>query len=320
MEDWRIGEMDNKPHLLIVDDEPRIVRTLDRLLRPHFHTHLANSGAAALDILRSNRIHVILSDQRMPEMTGVELLEKTKQLSGNTTRVLLTGYSDLSAVVNSVNKGEIFRYITKPWKNDELIETVKLAADISSNLYRTAEREAARGASTVADDDTVPTILALNPQDELKVMLEGLVGRKSRIISASRPQEAMDYLEEHDVSIIVAMPGEKVKEDLEFIKDSKANHPQVLSILIVDKADSSRLIEMINEGQIFRFLCKPFTLGQLKIFLMSAQRYQKRLREHPEQTQRHTVQKAAVREEPDKAAPSLLQRLFSLFRPSRSGT
>lgn len=313
--------MDNKPHLLIVDDEPKIVRTLDRLLRPHFHTHPANSGAEALDILRSNRIHVILSDQRMPEMTGVALLEKTKQLWPNTTRVLLTGYSDLSAVVNSVNKGEIFRYITKPWKNDELIEVVKLAADISRHLFRSCAREAAKETPGTADEDTIPTILALNPQNELKVMLEGLVGRKSKIISVSSPQAALDCLAEQDVSIIVAMPGDRIGQDLEFIKDTKVRHPQILSILIVDEADSSRLIAMINEGQIYRFLQKPFTLGQLKIFLMSAQRYQKKLRDYPEQARRHTVQKIAAWEESGKAAgQSLLQRLLSLFRSSRSQT
>ena len=128
--------MDMQTNILIVDDESRIVRTLDRLVRPHAQTFLAGSGAEALDILRKNRIHVILSDQRMPEMTGVEFLAQAKQLSSNTTRILLTGYSDLTAVENSVNEGEIFRYITKPWNNDELLEVVKQAAEISLKLFQ----------------------------------------------------------------------------------------------------------------------------------------------------------------------------------------
>jgi len=267
--------MEIQTNILIVDDESRIIRTLGRLMRPHYQTFLANSGEEALDILRNNRIHVIISDQRMPEMTGVELLAKVKQLSPNTTRVLLTGYSDLSAVVNSVNEGEIFRYITKPWNNDELFKTVKQAADISLKLFDV--KVVPENKSETSADNETSTILTLDSDASLKPTLEGIIGRKAKIVSVVSPTDAMDYLATHDVNIVVTNSSDNLKEDLAFVKVTKANYPQILSVVITEEADSHRVIGLINEGQIYRYLIKPVNLGLLKIYLLSALRYQKKL-------------------------------------------
>ena len=302
--------MEAQTNILIVDDESRIVRTLGRLLRPHYQTFLANSGAEALDILRNNRIHVIVSDQRMPEMTGIELLSKVKQLSPNTTRILLTGYSDLSAVVNSVNEGEIFRYITKPWNNDELFEVVRMAGDISLKLFDVKTVSANKLEDS--GDNRVSTILALDSSASLKSTLEGVIGKKAQVVSVSLPTDAMDYLATHDVNVVVTNSSDNLKEDLAFVKVAKANYPQILSLVITGEADSHRVISLINEGQVYRYLTAPVGLGLLKIYLLSALRYQKKLLLQPELAARHQVAEIQD-EEGRKLGASLFQRLRSFF-------
>src|SRR4029077_2958153 len=82
--------------------------------------HTANSGAEALEVLRKHPIHVIMSDQRMPEMTGVELLRRARGECPEAIRIVFTGYADIKSVIDAINQGQIYRYLTKPWDPDEL--------------------------------------------------------------------------------------------------------------------------------------------------------------------------------------------------------
>src|SRR5262245_57722381 len=126
-----------KPPILIVDDEPEILFSLRGLLRLQFEVQTATSGEEALRILRERPVHVIMTDQRMPEMTGVELLRRAQGTCPEAIRMIFTGYSDIKAVIDAINKGQIFRYITKPWDPDELIAVLRNACD---EYERIAER------------------------------------------------------------------------------------------------------------------------------------------------------------------------------------
>jgi DNA-binding NtrC family response regulator len=109
-----------KHPILLVDDEPDILFSLRGLLRREFELYTAQGGAEALDILRRQPIHVIMSDQRMPEMTGVELLRRARGESPQAIRIIFTGYADIKSVVDAINHGQVYRYLTKPWDPDEL--------------------------------------------------------------------------------------------------------------------------------------------------------------------------------------------------------
>lgn len=118
--------------LLLVDDEASILNSLKRLFRRKKYEILtASNGRDALEILRQSgdTISLIISDQRMPVMTGSLFLEEAVGMAPNAIRFLLTGYADLDAVTDAVNKGKIHRYITKPWDDDEILEQVQLALD-----------------------------------------------------------------------------------------------------------------------------------------------------------------------------------------------
>ena len=118
----------SKPPILIVDDEPDVLFSLKGLLRHEFELHTAESGDEALQILAEHAIHVIMTDQRMPGMSGTELMLQAREKYPDAIRVVFTGYADIKAVVEAINTGGLYRYITKPWDPDELIETLHTAA------------------------------------------------------------------------------------------------------------------------------------------------------------------------------------------------
>jgi response regulator RpfG family c-di-GMP phosphodiesterase len=110
----------NRPAILAVDDEGEILYSLRGLLRKEYDFHAAQSGYEALRVLERAPIQVVMADQRMPEMSGVDFLSQVRTRYPDITRLLFTGYADLPAVVAAVNQGQVFRYITKPWEPEEL--------------------------------------------------------------------------------------------------------------------------------------------------------------------------------------------------------
>jgi len=117
-----------KRRVLLVDDEPQVLVALEDLLSEEFQVLKAQSGEDALKVIKQQpEIAVVITDQRMPKMTGDEFLTRLDKHSA--TRILLTGYADLSAVIRAVNEGKIFAYVTKPWNAEDLWLTVHNAAE-----------------------------------------------------------------------------------------------------------------------------------------------------------------------------------------------
>lgn len=118
-----------KYKIMIVDDEPVNLRTLERLFRQDYQVVTAQSGAEALALLEQHEVALMISDQRMPEMTGIELMKNTVGLRPQMVKILLTGYTDVSALIEAINCGLVYRYLTKPWNNDDLRLTVSRALE-----------------------------------------------------------------------------------------------------------------------------------------------------------------------------------------------
>ncbi len=115
--------------ILYVDDDPENLATLRRVLRGKYEVQTVGSGAEALAHLKQQTYPVVVSDQRMPGMTGVELLKELSQKYPNTVGVLLTAYSDMEALVDGLNAGVIYRYVTKPWRETDLLQAVEQAVE-----------------------------------------------------------------------------------------------------------------------------------------------------------------------------------------------
>ncbi len=125
-----------KPKLLVVDDEPDNLDLLYRTFRRQFQVLKAESGKDALEILKQEgEVAVIISDQRMPEMKGTEFLSKTVPDFPDTVRIILTGFTDVEDLVDAINSGQVYKYITKPWDPNEL-RTVVDRASVSYNMLK----------------------------------------------------------------------------------------------------------------------------------------------------------------------------------------
>ena len=129
-----------KLRMLVVDDEPDNLDLLYRTFRRDFQVFKADSGIRALEVLEEEgEVAVIISDQRMPEMKGTEFLSKTLPQFPDTVRIILTGFTDVQDLVEAINSGQVYRYITKPWDSEELRSVVKKAADTYELLKQRTE-------------------------------------------------------------------------------------------------------------------------------------------------------------------------------------
>ena len=131
--------METRISVLYVDDEENNLISFKATFRLKYQVYTAISGIDAIRIVEQHPIDIIITDQRMPQMTGVEFLEEVIKVNPDPMRILLTGYADMSAVVDAVNKGKIFHYLSKPWSEEELDETIRRAYELFSERKKIKE-------------------------------------------------------------------------------------------------------------------------------------------------------------------------------------
>lgn len=266
-------------NVLVVDDETRVTSTLNRLLKQQYDTFTANNAQDALNVIRHNRINVVVSDQRMPNMTGVDLLSKVKLISPNTTRVLLTGYSDLDAIVGSINQGEIFQFIQKPWNNQALLETVNRGMEISRKLY-TSDRVPL--IKTEGNDAFVGTrVLVVDATRETFVLTDRVFGHTTQLEFAESLGDARRLMEQQYFNVVMVSFSDQPDHEIDFLKRVRDHHPTTVSVVISARNDSNQLIRLINDGQVYRYLMSPVKIGALKINLLSSLRHSLHLQQDP---------------------------------------
>ena len=114
--------------LLIVDDEPDVCDSVHDLLRREFRVLKAHSAEEGYRLMQEEEVHIVMSDQRMPQITGIELLTKLKARHPHAIRMLFTGFADLESIIAAINQGHIFQFMRKPWQPEELLAAVRQAA------------------------------------------------------------------------------------------------------------------------------------------------------------------------------------------------
>jgi response regulator RpfG family c-di-GMP phosphodiesterase len=338
-----------RTRLLCVDDEQLVLSALTRLFRGDCDVVTANSGEEALRLVRDGDFHVVVSDQRMPGMKGVDLLRQIKDIAPQTMRILLTGYSDLGAIVDSVNDGEVFRYITKPWKNDALRYTVQLAAKASidsaldvhqarqnalalaatlaqpvpedgggvvvdllppvpvgpnlnaaalaiADLAALAEAAAApppAAAPTTlspADANLVDVLLidadALTMQQVLEACDDG-----RHVYRAATLDAAVSALETHDsIGVIITEVHIGADDVTQLLGLLKRHHPSIVTIVASGYSDANVIIKLINQGQIFRFIGKPFGTDRVRDTVQRASKLHRSMQQFSSLAARHSVE------------------------------
>jgi serine/threonine-protein kinase len=246
-----------KPTLLLVDDEERILRSLHVLFSKNYTVRMTTDAHAALRILREERVHVIVSDQRMPMMLGADLLRQACEISPMTMRVLLTGYADLDASLACVNEGRVFRYLLKPWSSEEVKRVVAEAAIIAAESFNAIER------MPVAQEDAQPAeqlrVLVIDNDEATVLAVTDILQNRAKVIWASNEQDAVNTLMQQDISVVVTdltLGGKKISY---LLKTMKQFNPSTQILVLTSTKDSPTLIKLINEAQIGHYLSKPLS-------------------------------------------------------------
>ncbi len=290
--------MSNRPVVLLVDDEERILRSLAMLLRDRYEVIATTDAREALAIVGRQEVHVLVSDQRMPIMRGAELLRLARQKSPNTMRILLTGYSELDAVVASVNEGEIFRFVNKPWNAAELRDTVQQAAEISRALRGAAAGAPEPDTARFAHSPQAEAILVIDDDIEVMRTVKDIVGDAQPVLWANTLDEAMTLIERHSIAVIVSELAVGRENVTALLKLLKAEHPEIVTIVLTPFQDVSVFIGLINQGQVYRLLPKPLRRGSFSMSISSGLRHHRLLKTAPMLKQTHAVEGIRQAEDP----------------------
>lgn len=206
--------------VLFVDDEESILRSLQRTLRKEpYRVLTAGSGEQGLAILRANPVQLVVSDQRMPEMTGTQFLQQVQELSPQSVRVILSGYAEAHIIVEAINNGGIYRFIAKPWNDEELKTTLRQClehfrireenlrlSELSARQVRDLERLNQRLESAV-DERTQFLALAQDVLETLPSMVLGVSRERELVLSNGAARRGLPSLAE-------VLPGADITEVL----------------------------------------------------------------------------------------------------------
>jgi DNA-binding NtrC family response regulator len=275
--------MSEKSHILLVDDEPLMLAALQRVLRhPDYVVHISTSPVKALDILREEPIKVIISDQRMPVMLGHELLMHAKTIRPRAVRMLLTGYSDLEAVMKAVNAGQIFRYISKPCDNQRLRELVALALE-TYHRVETIYQETQRTTPLVSKSDTPALNLrSLLPRivvfDENTASLNAFVktfGNAYDVVAAGSVEELFREIAlakelVRPIDALVADIQIKEGDGVDVLSAIHLEYPELVQLIYTHIQDFTSITRAINEALVFKFLPKSMAYADVETELQRA--------------------------------------------------
>jgi DNA-binding NtrC family response regulator len=308
-----------KARVLFVDDEPRILNTMRMLFRNHYDVLTAESGARALEMLKTHPVDVIVSDQRMPGMTGIEMLRQARELNPGAMRILLTGYSDLNAIIGSINDGEIFRFVNKPWFDEDLTATLERAVEAAkaTQAASIAEAKGKQESPKAArkTDGAQAAVLVLDDDPSVPQKIQTVMGEQYKVFGAVTMKEAVDLLGREKIGVVISDTRVQDNPVTALISALKQQRPEVVSVILTERADADAAINLINQGQIYRFITKPIQDGQCKIMLGSALRQHDRLVHNPVLHKRYEVKSVPVNPE---TTPPATEELIDRVKTLRS--
>lgn len=347
-----------KAHVMFVDDEKRVLTSMRALFRRDYNVHLANSGNEALELLETQDMDVIVSDQRMPGMTGVDVLKECKTRAPRAMRILLTGYADKDAIEASINEGEVFRYLTKPCAREELKETLALAVsaanlgaepandvpapagpvpgpsvDFAPDAPPWAEAppapvvvDSAEAAPREAPEDAAARaaaveLMVLSSDPAFTSSLHKALGESYQLHTVKKVEQAIELLDQHPVGVVITDIAINADEVQVLTTQLKHSVPELVTIVASDHSDAHRLIELINSGQVFRFLLKPIKPKQTSIWIDSAVGKHLELVKNPSLVARHAVAQPSptLLERGDQLIRSIAGRMLRLRKGSGTG-
>ena len=313
--------MSSRARVLFVDDEKRVLNSMRAMFRREFELFLTTDGASAVKIAAAHDIDVIVADQRMPGMSGIEVLDMVKRLSPKTMRILLTGYADPSAIEGSINIGEVFRFLGKPCPPQQLRETIRRAVTAArtvspprtprlgsgqrpvaqrTNQARREEESAFIELPVLRQQTDDPGIRAPRASDVGVVVytMDAVFAETAlRTISAERNTmlatslvKTMQALEKDSSGVLITDITTDFARLHRIIGALKQQVPELVTIVVSDTRDSGNMISLINYGQVFRYELKPVAPGKLRVDINEAAIKHVTMRKNPDLERRHQVE------------------------------
>lgn len=276
-----------KPNIIFIDDDPRILRSLNSIFRASHNVYITEDPDDFREKVATIPMDVIVCDQKMPLVSGTELLAEVRQSAPDAMRILLTGYADRDDVLDAINEGEIYRYITKPWDSDDLLRTIADATNIARALrhLRTLQEDDAEAAP-----ETLQTgVMVMFENEKIFEKFRYVFGRHYTPYWAKDLDSAMEILLGRDIGIIVSDVHFCGQDIVATMNVMKSFFPHIMSIVVTQTQDSEALIDLINYGQVHRCLVRPVSTRLLSDNLRGAAIRHAFLRDNPEAQARHTV-------------------------------
>lgn len=282
-----------KPKIAFIDDEPRILRSLKMHFRQSHDVFTTTDATELMKYVSEHQVQVVISDQRMPDKTGTEVLRDVKEASPNTIRILLTGYADLNAVIDSVNEGEIYRYITKPWQNDELKKVVNKATEIAQQTQDIAhETEQADDIENQAVSSTSVkrNVLVLDDNEDVYQQMKSYFKNTYTVSWASNLEQAAKLLQKKSFGVTITDATLNQENITPIVYALKNIQPDLMVIMLTEFKDAHMVIDLINKGQVYRCLPRPTNFTMMSISLDRAFQHHERLVQQPILAARHHVE------------------------------
>ena len=303
-----------KPKIAFIDDEPRILRSLKMHFRQSHDVFITTDASELMKYVSEHDVQVVISDQRMPDKQGTEVLRDIKAASPNTLRILLTGYADLNAVIDSVNEGEIYRYITKPWQNDELKQIVNKATEIAQQTQEITQ-------NTMQGNDTQKVsggtgsnrnILVLDDDESVYQQIKSHFKSAYTVSWASNLEQAAKLLQKKRFGVTITDSTLNKENITPIVYALKNIQPDLMVLMLTEFKDAHMVIDLINKGQVYRCLPRPTNFSIMSISLDRAFDHHERLLEQPVLAARHHVEEVTESE-----ALNFSERLKGFFAKFR---
>ena len=223
-------------NVLYVDDEENNLNAFKAALRRYYNVYTALSGAEGMEVLSKNDIHVVVTDQRMPTMTGIQFLQRIPGDQDN-VRIILTGFSDMDSIIEGINRGEIYRYLTKPWNRDELKITIDNA--IETVMLRRNNKHLIR---------------------ELQVYNEDLEEKvATRTLEIEKQKEIIEEAKAQSDSLLLNILPAEIAEELKRVGHSYARKHEDVSVLFADVEGFTPIAERLQPEELVTLLDQVFS-------------------------------------------------------------
>lgn len=276
-----------KPNIIFIDDDPRILRSLNSIFRASHNVYITEDPDEFREKVATIPMDVIVCDQKMPLVSGTELLAEVRQSAPDAMRILLTGYAERDDVLDAINEGEIYRYITKPWDTDDLLRTIGDATNIARALrhMRTLQE---------SNEKALPEahcgVMVMFENEKIFEKFRYVFARHYTPYWAKDLDSAMEILLGRNIGIIISDVHFCGQDIVATMNVMKSFFPHIMTIVVTQTQDSEALIDLINYGQVYRCLVRPVSTRLLSENLRGAAMRHAFLRDNPEEQARHKVE------------------------------